>query len=76
MRYRFRKTKRSLLDKVLALPAAQSKSAPLFSAKGAVGASQFLLPLGEGLDEDFSPFRGKLLGEMLSCEAISDSKNV
>jgi hypothetical protein len=75
VRYRFRKTKRSLLDKVLALPA-QSKSAPLFSAKGAVGASQFLLPLGEGLDEDFSPFRGKLLGEMLSCEAISDSKNV
>jgi hypothetical protein len=47
VRYRFRKTKRSLLDKVLALPA-HSKSAPLFSAKGAVGASQFLLPVGEG----------------------------
>jgi hypothetical protein len=30
-----------------ALPA-DSNSAPLFSAKGAVGASQFLLPVGEG----------------------------
>jgi hypothetical protein len=30
-----------------ALPT-HSNSAPLFSAKGAVGASQFLLPLGEG----------------------------